>query len=137
LREKFGKRIICIIDFRTFEVKHFFNLISELIMTIFGEKIRSLRKAAGLSMEELGLRIGASKSSIWELENKPTVRPSADRVTELAKIFAVTPEFLMDDAASKPTVGVADVAFFRRYQTLDETKKQQLQDILQVLDRQQ
>lgn len=86
-------------------------------------------------MEELADRVGASKSSIWELENKDKARPSAERINEIARVLGVTPEFLMDDNVAEPTANVADQAFFRRYQSLDTDTKQQLQEILKVLDR--
>lgn len=104
-------------------------------MPTLGEKIRTLRKKAGLTMDQLAEQIGASKSSVWELENKDKARPSADRIKEIARVLGVTSEFLLDDSAAEPTVKVADEAFFRKYQELDEPTKQQLQDILKVLDR--
>jgi transcriptional regulator with XRE-family HTH domain len=104
-------------------------------MPTLGYKIRTLRKKAGLTLEQFAEQIGASKSSVWELENKEKARPSAERVHEVAKILGVTPEFLMDNDATEPSIDVADEAFFRKYQALDNTVKQQLHDILNVLDR--
>lgn len=104
-------------------------------MPTLGEKIRTLRKKAGLTLDQLAEQVGASKSSVWELENKEKARPSADRIHEIARVLGVTPEFLMDDSTADPSVKVADQAFFRRYQALDDPTKQQLLDILKVLDR--
>jgi len=104
-------------------------------MPTLGEKVRTLRKKAGLTLEQFAEQIGASKSSVWELENKEKVRPSADRINEVAKVLGVTPEFLMNDDVAEPSVDVADEAFFRKYQSLDNNTKLQLQDILGVLDR--
>lgn len=104
-------------------------------MASLGEKVRSLRKALGRTLDEFAGEIGASKSSVWELENKENVRPSADRINAVAKALNVTPEFLMDDKATTPSANVADQAFFRRYQKLSDPTKQQLHEILKVLDR--
>lgn len=104
-------------------------------MPTLGEKVRTLRKKAGLTLEQFADQIGASKSSVWELENKEKARPSADRINEAARVLGVTPEFLLNDDVAEPTVSVADEAFFRKYQSLPSTTKQQLQDILDVLDR--
>lgn len=105
-------------------------------MATLGEKLRGLRKKAGLTLDELAAEIGASKSSIWELENKVKARPSAERINQLARVLGVTPEFLMnDETAAEPSEAVADTAFFRRYQELDEPTKRKLIDILNVLDR--
>ncbi|MGV8617496.1 helix-turn-helix domain-containing protein, partial [Pseudomonas aeruginosa] len=72
-------------------------------MPTLGEKVRTLRKKAGLTMEKFAEQIGASKSSVWELENKDKARPSADRINEVAKVLGVTPEFLMNDDVAEPT----------------------------------
>ena len=104
-------------------------------MPALGEKVRALRKKAGLTLEQFAEQIGASKSSVWELENKDKARPSADRIHEVAKVLGVTPEFLMNDDVAEPSIDVADEAFFRKYQSLDNGVKQQLQEILSVLDK--
>lgn len=104
-------------------------------MPTLGEKIRTLRKKAGLTLEQLADQIQASKSSVWELENKEKARPSADRIHEIARVLGVTPEFLLNDEATEATTSDLETAFFRRYQNLPTSTKKQLEDILNVLDR--
>lgn len=103
-------------------------------MPTVGEKIRALRKKEGLTLEQLAEKIGASKSSLWELENKDKGRPSADRIQELARVFGVTTEFLLNEEATDATTTELDDAFFRRYQGLPDTTKKQLKNILDILD---
>lgn len=103
-------------------------------MPTLGEKLRALRKERGWTLEDVAEKVSASKSSLWELENKAKGRPSADRVTELAKLYGVTPEFLLDDGAADATPAQFDDAFFRRFQSLPEPTKKQLKDILDILD---
>ena len=45
--------------------------------TTLGEKIRTLRKEKGYTLEKLAELTDSSKSYIWELENKSPPRPSA------------------------------------------------------------
>ncbi|RFU47565.1 helix-turn-helix domain-containing protein [Paraburkholderia sp. DHOC27] len=104
-------------------------------MPTLGEKIRTLRKRQGLTLDQLALQVSASKSSIWELENKEKARPSADRIDAIARALGVTSAYLLDDTQTEPSKKVADEAFFRKYEQLDEPVKKQLQDILEVLDR--
>ncbi|WP_434661465.1 helix-turn-helix transcriptional regulator [Paraburkholderia sp. A3BS-1L] len=104
-------------------------------MPTLGEKIRTLRKQRGLTLDQLALQVSASKSSIWELENKEKARPSADRIAAIAQALGVTSTYLLDDTQTEPSRKVADEAFFRKYEQLDEPVKRQLQDILDVLDR--
>ena len=99
-------------------------------MPTLGEKVRTLRKKAGLTLEQFAEQIGASKSSVWELENKEKARPSADRINEVAKVLGVTPEFLMNDDVAEPSIDVADEAFFRKYKTMSEPDKKKIRKIL-------
>ena len=48
--------------------------------TPLGDKIRTLRKAKGYTLEKLAELAESSKSYIWELENKEPPRPSADKI---------------------------------------------------------
>lgn len=102
--------------------------------TRLGEKVRKLRKAKGLTLEALGEATGSSKSYIWELENGPAVRPSAEKITSIARVLGVTPEFLLDEDRKEATVTVRDQAFFRKFQSMDEDKKRKLEEIMKLLD---
>lgn len=99
-----------------------------------GEKIRALRKAAGLTLEQLADATESSKSYIWELENRPTSRPSAEKIQRIAKVLGVIPEFLTDDDRTEASVSDRDQAFFRKFTGLPEDKKRQIEGILKLLD---
>jgi transcriptional regulator with XRE-family HTH domain len=99
-----------------------------------GQKLRELRKARGLTLDELAQETGSSKSYIWELENKPVTRPSAEKIAKIATVLGVTPEFLLDVSRTQPAPGEGDRAFFRRYEAADPAVKEQLKKILDVLD---
>ena len=99
-----------------------------------GRKVNSLRRSKGLTLEELAQATGSSKSYMWEIENKPVARPSAEKLTRIAEVLEVTPEFLLDEARSEAAVDVADAAFYRKYQGLDAGTKAKLKRILQALE---
>lgn len=103
-------------------------------MATLGEKIYKLRRAKGWTLDELAAKVEGSKSSLWELENKPTARPSAERIAKLAEALDVTSAFLLDETRDEPTADVQDAAFFRDYEKLKPETKKQLHDILKVLD---
>ena len=48
--------------------------------TKLGEKIRNGRKALGLTLDELARRAKLSKGYLWELENRDSPSPSAEKV---------------------------------------------------------
>jgi len=47
-----------------------------------GDRIRTLRKEKGLTLDQLAEQSGSSKSYIWELENKSPPRPSAEKLVK-------------------------------------------------------
>ena len=99
-----------------------------------GRKVNSLRRAKGLTLEELAQATGSSKSYMWEIENKPVARPSAEKLTRIAEVLEVTAEFLLDEARTEAAVDEADLAFYRKYQGLDAGTKAKLKRILQALE---
>lgn len=102
--------------------------------TVLGGKIRAERKRLGLTLDELAERTGSSKSYIWELENRPVVRPSADKISKIAEQLGVPVEFLLDNDKVQAAPSDFDQAFFRRYEKLDPAKKEKLKTILDLLD---
>ena len=103
--------------------------------TTLGQKIRALRKEKQLTLDELAIQTDSSKSYIWELENRPTARPSAEKIQRIAEVLGVTSEYLINEERSAPTVSDRDQAFFRKFSGLDDGKKDQLEQILKLLDR--
>lgn len=98
---------------------------------VFCNKISELRKKRGLTLEGLAKEINSTKSYIWELENKPTIRPSAEMVYKIAVALETT----VEDLLSKPVSAdaVQDQVFFREYQGLKPETKRQLKSILDAL----
>lgn len=54
-----------------------------------GEQIQALRKAAGLSQEELGERLGVARQSVSKWESGATV-PELDKLIAMSKLFGVS-----------------------------------------------
>jgi transcriptional regulator with XRE-family HTH domain len=100
-----------------------------------GEKIRSLRKQRGLSLEQLAEQTESSKSYIWELENRDNPKPSADKITRIAGVLKVTPDYFMDDRITEFDPSEEDKAFFRKYRGLSSDTKKKLDDILKIIER--
>lgn len=102
--------------------------------TVIGEKIRAQRKRLKLTLDQLAEKTGSSKSYIWELENRPVVRPSAEKIARIAEVFGVTVEFLLDDGKQDFSESDADQVFFRRVTQLDAAKRAQLEKFLKAID---
>jgi transcriptional regulator with XRE-family HTH domain len=102
--------------------------------TPLGEKIRAERKKLKLTLEELAEKIEASKSYVWELENRPVVRPSAEKIAALASVFKVPVEYLVNDDRKELRPTDLEEAFFHRVASLDDEKRKQLERFLDAID---
>ena len=69
----------------------------------FGERLRSLREAQNLTLQQVADAAGCTKAYIWELEKKPGQRPSAERIQAIAKVLGVTMEVMIEVKLSTET----------------------------------
>ena len=99
--------------------------------TPLGEKIRTLRKKKGYTLDRLAELADSSKSYIWELENKNPPRPSADKIAKIAGALEVTPDYLIIDAV--PVEDATDMAFFRKYRRMDPATKEKIRRLTDLI----
>ena len=99
--------------------------------TPLGEKIRTLRKEKGYTLDKLAELAESSKSYIWELENKDPPRPSADKIAKIAIALGVTPDYLITDSVE--VEDATDTAFFRKYQTMAPATKDKIRRMLDLI----
>lgn len=100
-----------------------------------GEKIRKHRDAKGYSLDKLAELSGCSKSYLWELENprpgKKAVKPSAEKLTQVARVLSITTDYLLDEKAPSDDAMIKE-AFFRKYNQLDDTDKIRIQEMIEL-----
>lgn len=100
-----------------------------------GEKIQKLRKEKKYSLDQLAKLTDCSKSYLWELENprpgKKVVRPSAEKLTQIAKVLSVTTDYLLDDKAGHDEEVIKE-AFFRNYNQLAPEDKKRIQEMIEL-----
>lgn len=100
----------------------------------FGMRLRRLREAKGLTLQQVADEVKCTKAYIWELEMKEGQRPTAERVYALSKVLGVTVEDLMGDTPKDvPQATPEDVAFFREYAGMDDDDKQRYRDALTLM----
>lgn len=99
----------------------------------FGTRLRRMREAKKLTLQQLADAVGCTKAYVWELEMKEGQRPSADRVLALAKVLGVTVEDLIEGVGSVPHASPEDVQFFREYVGMTEEEKQRYQQALKLM----
>lgn len=99
-----------------------------------GVRLRRLREAKKLTLQQVADAVGCTKAYIWELEMKDGQRPSAERVQALAKLLGVTMEDIMGEPIQEvPEASLEDVAFFRVYAGMSEEEKKHYQDVLKMM----
>jgi transcriptional regulator with XRE-family HTH domain len=103
--------------------------------TRLGEKLRALRKERGLTLDKLAEMAKLSKSYLWELENRESQRPSAEKLTAIADVLGVSATYFIEDDVRKPQERHLDEAFFRNYQKLDPEAKEQLRKIVKTFKK--
>lgn len=95
------------------------------------EKLRKHRQDAGYSLDELSRLSGTSKSYLWELENRDTLKPSAEKLSRIAEVLSVTTEYLLDDKADFDDAQMKE-AFFRKFNKLDDEDKRRVEEMINL-----
>jgi transcriptional regulator with XRE-family HTH domain len=103
------------------------------LTTALGEKIRTLRKAKGYTLDKLAELAESSKSYIWELENKDPPRPSAEKIAKIAAVLGVTADYLIDSSATVQVEDATDTAFFRKYRNMDPGTKDKIRRMVDLM----
>ena len=93
------------------------------------EKLRTHRQKLEYSLDDLARLSDSSKSYLWELENRPDRKPSAEKLTKIAEVLGLTTEYLLDDNADMNDQQMKE-AFFRKFNKLEAGDKQRIQDMI-------
>lgn len=102
--------------------------------SVLGARLRRLREAKKLTLQQVADEVGCTKAYIWELEMKEGQRPSAERVHALAKVLGVTMEDLMgEQVEAAPQASPEDVQFFREYVGMSDEDKLRFQQALKLM----
>lgn len=100
-----------------------------------GEKLKALRTSKGYTLDKLAELSSLSKSYIWELENRESQRPSAEKLTALGDVFGVAASYFIEEDVREPEERHLDEAFYRNYQGLDSDSKERLRKIAEAFKK--
>ena len=98
-----------------------------------GDKIKALRTAKKLTLEQLADKCESSKGYIWEIENRGTRKPSGEKLMKIAQALETTTEYLLDNSGTSSEADAADMAFFRKYQNMPDKTKQKIRKSIDLL----
>jgi transcriptional regulator with XRE-family HTH domain len=99
------------------------------------DRIKSLRKKEKLTLDQLAVQAGLSKSYLWELENKEVPRPSGEKLAGVAKALNVTVDYLLGGDPAENLEAAEDKAFFREYEAMSPEARAQLRRLAKALDK--
>lgn len=99
--------------------------------TKLGDKIRSLRKELQMTLDALAAAAGMSKSYLWELENRNSPRPSAEKLDALAKVLGRPVSYFLEDDEATPEEEHLNEAFFRNFKGLEKDDRDRVRKIVE------
>lgn len=100
----------------------------------FGARLRRLREAKKLTLQQVADAVGCTKAYIWELEMKDGQRPSAERIQKIAQVLGVTMEDVMGEPMQQaPKASPEDVVFFREYAGMTDDEKDRYRQALKIM----
>ncbi len=100
----------------------------------FGARLRRLREAKKLTLQQVADAVGCTKAYIWELEMKDGQRPTAERIQKIAQVLGVTMEDVMGTPMQQaPQASPEDVVFFREYAGMTDEEKDRYRQMLALL----
>jgi transcriptional regulator with XRE-family HTH domain len=100
--------------------------------TKLGEKIRALRKEKQLTLDALAGAAGMSKSYLWELENRESPRPSAEKLDALARILSAPVSYFLEESSIAPAEEDLNEAFFRNFKNLEAEDRERIRRIVET-----
>nr|DAS18908.1 MAG TPA: Repressor protein CI [Caudoviricetes sp.] len=76
------------------------------MIIIFSQKLKLLRKKAGITQEQLAKAIGVERSSVGKYEGKGNIMPSHEVLAAISNYFDVSIDYLLNNDNSKSKKGV-------------------------------
>ena len=100
----------------------------------FGIRLRQLREAKNLTLQQVADAVGCSKAYVWELEMREGQRPTAERLNAIGKLLGVRVEDLLGEPIGDVNdASGTDVQFFREYAGMSEDDKKRYRDALKLM----
>lgn len=90
---------------------------------MLSERLKTLRKEAGLTQEEVAKKLGISRPAYtyWEKGEK---KPTPDKLTQIANLFGVSTDYLLNNQ-QEDAVDLSEVELLFRTTSKGMTKEEQ------------
>jgi transcriptional regulator with XRE-family HTH domain len=101
--------------------------------TPLGTRLRNLREAKNLTLQQVADAASCTRAYIWELEMRDGQKPSAERIISISKLLGVTVEDLMGESPIGPEATGEDLHFFREYVGMTEDEKDRYRQAMAIM----
>lgn len=95
-----------------------------------GLKLKELRMAKKLSLQELADKVGRSKAHIWDLETGRSKNPSIELLTDLAKALSVSVAVLIEEVGPDTGDEPQLLAMYRGLKDLSPEDRDMIQSVI-------
>lgn len=102
----------------------------------FARKLRDLRLAQSLSLQDVANAVGISKAHVFNLEKGITANPSMDLVVKLAELFRVRVADLVGENPDADDQPAEVVAMFRDLKNLEPGDRKTIKLMMETLKKQ-
>lgn len=98
-----------------------------------GERLNSLRRKSGQSLQKVADAVGISKAHIWELEKGRSKNPSFDLVQKLAAHFGVEVSVLTGEAEEPGAEDLQIERIHRDLKSLSERDRRIIEEMVRSM----
>lgn len=99
----------------------------------FGERLATLRKAAGITQTAFAQEVGISQRMMAYYES-PTAHPPANLLPTMAQVLGVSVDTLLGLETSKRRAKATDTRLARRLQEVEKLGAAEKRQIMQIID---
>lgn len=75
---------------------------AETVVATIATRMRELREARGLSLQELANRAGIAKSHVWQIEQGKSANPTIATTVGIARALGVSLDYLAGLSSAQP-----------------------------------
>lgn len=98
---------------------------------MFGDNLKYLRKKYNMSSKQVAELLNVSTATMSRYEMN-TREPDFKKLKEISNIFNVSIDFLLDNDVNNK---LEDTTYIEWFKSLNDTDKQKLKDIWQIIDK--
>jgi len=96
-------------------------------------KLKELRLKKGMSLQELGDAVGASKAHIWDLEQKRATNPTVELLTKLSNALGTSIADLVGEDPASPDDEPEVLAMWRNLKALSDEDRETIKIMMDRL----